>query len=69
MEVTADAAGLKDRKRFHSDNSLLACYYDKSESKGISKIAFSLTADFGFEKGAGVNGFRAGVLYNHFKSD
>lgn len=55
-----DAAGLKDRKRFHSDNSLLACYYDKVESKGISKVAFSLTADFGFEKGAGVKGLRAG---------
>lgn len=55
-----DAAGIKDRKRFHSDNSLLYKYFDKSTSKGISKMAFSLTADFGFEKGGGVNGLKNG---------
>lgn len=52
-----DAAGLPGRKRFHSDNSLLLRYLDKPESKGISRIALSLTGDIGFEKGAGVNGF------------
>jgi hypothetical protein len=55
-----DAAGIKDRKRFHSDNSLLYKYFDKPTSKGISKMAFSLTADFGFEKGGGVNGLKNG---------
>ncbi len=55
-----DAAGLPARKRFHSDNSFLLRYYNKPESKGISKIAFSLTSDIGFEKGAGVNGFTNG---------
>lgn len=55
-----DAAGIKDRKRFHSDNSLLYKYFDKPASKGISKMAFSLTADFGFEKGGGVNGLKNG---------
>lgn len=55
-----DAAGIKDRKRFHSDNSLLYKYYDKPNSKGISRMAFSLTGDFGFEKGGGVNGLKNG---------
>jgi len=53
----SDAAGLPDRKRFHSDNSFLLKYYDNPESRGVSKIAFSLTGDVGFEKGGGVNGF------------
>lgn len=52
-----DAAGLPNRKRFHSDNSLLIRYYNRPNSNGINKMAFSLTADFGFEKGDGVNGF------------
>ncbi|MCW3124029.1 MAG: hypothetical protein JWQ38_3521 [Flavipsychrobacter sp.] len=52
-----DAAGLLGRHRFHSDNSLLWRYYNNKESKGINKMAFSLTGDVGFEKGDGVNGF------------
>ncbi len=52
-----DAAGLPDRKRFHSDNSLLVRYYDRPLSGGITRMAFSLTGDIGFEKGGGVNGF------------
>lgn len=55
-----DAAGLKDRKRFHSDNSLLVRYFNRPESKKISRMAFSLTGDFGFEKGGGVNGLKSG---------
>ena len=53
----SDAAGLLGRHRFHSDNSLLVRLYNRPKSKGISKIAFSLTGDIGDEKGAGVNGF------------
>lgn len=56
----SDAAGIPDRKRFHSDNSLLVRYYDQPQSKGISRIAFSITGDIGFEKGGGVNGFTSG---------
>lgn len=56
----ADAAGIPKRKRFHSDNSLLVRYLNKPKSKGISKMAFSLTADFGSEKGGGVNGIKDG---------
>lgn len=52
-----DAAGIKDRKRFHSDNSFLLRYYNKPERKGVNKMAFSLTGDVGTEKGGGVNGF------------
>lgn len=52
-----DAAGLKNRFRFHSDNSLLVRYYNQPKSKGISKAAFSSTIDVGFEKGDGVGGF------------
>jgi hypothetical protein len=55
-----DAAGLAKRKRFHSDNSLLVKYFDHPHTKGISRMAFSLTSDIGFEKGAGVNGFKTG---------
>jgi Putative beta-barrel porin-2, OmpL-like. bbp2 len=55
-----DAAGLPDRKRFHSDNSVLVRYFNHPASKGISKAAFSVTADVGFEKGGGVNGFKNG---------
>lgn len=55
-----DAAGIKERKRFHSDNSILLRYFNQPLSKGISRMAFSLTGDIGFEKGGGVNGFKKG---------
>lgn len=56
----ADAAGIPNRKRFHSDNSALVRYYNKPNSKFISKMALSVTGDFGCEKGGGVNGFKDG---------
>lgn len=71
-----DAAGLKNRVRFHSDNSLLVRYFNQPKSRGISKAAFSTTFDIGFEKGDGVNGFNnnnpnipaqyfvSGMIYN-----
>ncbi len=55
-----DAAGIQERRRFHSDNSFLLRYYNKPFSKGISKMAFSFTGDIGFENGGGVNGFKNG---------
>ncbi len=55
-----DAAGLPDRRRFHSDNSVLYRYFNRPTSNGVSQMAFSFTGDFGFERGGGVNGFRAG---------
>ncbi|BAV07216.1 Putative beta-barrel porin-2, OmpL-like. bbp2 [Filimonas lacunae] len=54
----SDAACIPDRKRFHSDNSILVRYLNKPKSKGISRMAFSWTGDIGFEKGGGVNGFK-----------
>ena len=70
-----DAAGLSNRVRFHSDNSLLVRYYNNPKSKGITKAAFSSTFDFGFESGDGVGGFNgttanpsqyflSGMVYN-----
>lgn len=52
-----DAAGIPERKRFHSDNSLLVRTLNRPGRRGINKMAFSLTADLGFERGGGVNGF------------
>ena len=54
-----DAGGLPERKRFHSDNSMLVRYYKDPQASGISQMAFSLTGDLGFEKGGGVNGFKS----------
>lgn len=54
----SDDAGIPGRKRFHSDNSLLMRYVKNKTSKGLSQAAFSLTSDFGFEKGAGVSGLK-----------
>ncbi len=53
----SDAAGIPARKRFHSDNSMIVRYYNKPGRNGITRMAFSLTGDIGFEKGGGVNGF------------
>ena len=59
-----DAAGLLGRHRFHSDNSFLYRYYNRPKSKGITKMAFSVTGDIGFEKGDGVDGFTNGGVNN-----
>lgn len=70
-----DAAGLKNRIRFHSDNSLLVRYFNQPTAKGISRAAFSSTFDVGFESGDGVGGFNgnsdkpsqyflSGMVYN-----
>jgi hypothetical protein len=55
----ADAAGIPNRKRFHTDNSFLWRYVHRPKSKGISQMAMSFTGDFGFEKGGGVNGLKS----------
>lgn len=54
-----DAAGIADRKRFHSDNSFLWRYLNKPQNKKVSRMALSFTTDIGFEKGGGVNGFQS----------
>jgi len=51
----ADWLGLPDRKRVHSDNSVEYKYFENATSTGVSKGAFSFTADIGCEWGSGVS--------------
>ncbi|MGC4020449.1 MAG: outer membrane beta-barrel protein [Cyclobacteriaceae bacterium] len=55
-----DTYGHPGRIRVHSDNSVLVRYYNEPNHRGITKMAFSLTGDIGYEKGDGVNGFKDG---------
>jgi Putative beta-barrel porin-2, OmpL-like. bbp2 len=50
----ADAIGIPNRTRYHTDNSIEVKYYDHPE-RLLSKMAFSLTGDLGCESGGGVN--------------
>lgn len=70
-----DTPNEKKRLRFHTDNSVVYRYYNRPSNKFISKAAFSVTADLGFENGGGVkpfNGdsaepaqhFLSGMMYN-----
>jgi Putative beta-barrel porin-2, OmpL-like. bbp2 len=52
--VGADALGIPNRTRMHTDNSIEVKYYDHPE-KFLDKMAFSLTGDAGCESGGGVN--------------
>ncbi len=49
-----DTPNTPDRLRFHTDNSAIVRYLNRPTNKFISKAAFSLTGDLGFENGAGV---------------
>lgn len=51
-----DTPNLPNRFRFHNDNSIVLRYFN-SPGKKISKGAFSVTGDLGFEKGGGVTPF------------
>lgn len=72
-----DTPNNTDRMRFHTDNSAVVKYFENSGASLITKAAFSLTLDLGFENGGGVkpfNGdsstpaqnFLSGMLYNRF---
>jgi hypothetical protein len=52
-----DTAGAPGRFRAHTDNSFLLRYYTDAQSSLLSKAAFSVTADAGFETGGGVTGW------------
>ena len=52
--VGADALGIPNRTRMHTDNSIEIKYYDHPE-RFLDKLAFSLTGDAGCETGGGVN--------------
>ena len=49
-----DDLGAPGRSRIHTDDSVEVRYFNKPESTGVSKMAFSFTADAGCEYGAGV---------------
>jgi len=72
-----DDQGAPGRIRFHSDNSYQLRYINHPKSKFITKAAFSITGDFGFENGDGVSpfgkkagttaqNFISGMIYNRF---
>ncbi|MFN8277143.1 MAG: outer membrane beta-barrel protein [Chitinophagales bacterium] len=72
-----DTPNSKKRLRFHTDNSVVLRYLNRPSSKFISKAAFSVTGDLGFENGDGVvpfNGtaakpaqnFLSAMAYNRF---
>src|SRR5580704_12451652 len=50
----ADALGLPNRTRYHTDDSIQVKYYDHPE-RLIDKMAFTLTGDAGCESGGGVS--------------
>ena len=52
--VGADALGIPNRTRYHTDNSIEVKYYDHPE-RFLDKMAFTLTGDAGCETGGGVN--------------
>jgi Putative beta-barrel porin-2, OmpL-like. bbp2 len=52
--VGADAFGIPNRTRVHTDNSIEVKYYDRP-GRFLDKMAFSLTGDAGCETGGGVN--------------
>jgi hypothetical protein len=52
-----DDEGAPQRWRIHSDNSYELRYYNRPNAKGITRAAFSITADFGVENGDGVAPF------------
>jgi hypothetical protein len=49
-----DTLGNPNRVRLHTDDSIEVRYFNDPESTGISKMAFSVTADAGCEYGGGV---------------
>jgi hypothetical protein len=49
-----DNLGLPHTERIHTDDSIEMRYYNKPESTGLSKMAFSLTGDAGCQYGGGI---------------
>ena len=56
-----DVGNNKKAFRFHTDNSFLVRFYNKPESRGVSRSAISVTGDLGFQEGGGLGGFGAGL--------
>ena len=51
-----DNLGLPHTERIHTDDSIEMRYYNRPENMGLSKMAFSLTADAGAQYGGGLCG-------------
>jgi hypothetical protein len=49
-----DNLGLPRTERIHTDDSIEVRYYNKPESLGLDKMAFSLTGDLGCQYGGGI---------------
>jgi hypothetical protein len=49
-----DNVGLPHTERIHTDDSIEVRYYNQPSSRGLSKMAFSLTGDAGCQYGGGV---------------
>jgi hypothetical protein len=49
-----DNLGLPHTERIHTDDSIEVRYFNDPEAPGISKVAFSLTADAGCQYGGGI---------------
>lgn len=62
---TQDAPG---RIRFHSDNSVQIRYFANPAAPYLTRAAFSITADLGFESGAGVTPFGGSGTEGHCTS-
>jgi hypothetical protein len=62
----SDDNGLPDRRRFHTDDSIMAKYFDHQDNaKGLSQAAASLTIDAGCDwgsSGANSNGLSSGTI-------
>ncbi len=59
-----------NRKRFHHDDSILVRYFNRPQSKGISKMAVSMNNHYGFETGGvdpspGKKAYMAGTSIAH----
>jgi hypothetical protein len=67
-----DNLGLPQTQRIHTDDSIEVRYFNKPESTGIDKMAFSFTADAGCQYGGGItchggpnkSSFLGTMLYN-----
>jgi hypothetical protein len=76
-----DNLGLPHTERIHTDDSFEVRYYNKPESLGVSKMAFTFTGDLGCQYGGGIqctgapsknkDSFVGWMIYNRiwFKKD
>jgi hypothetical protein len=53
-----DTLGNPNVSRIHTDDSIEIRYFNRPESRGLSKMAFSLTGDLGCEYGGGASCFK-----------